>query len=99
MLVYCLGDAVVCGSGNTGNLLLGGSQGIIEDWELSTDGGISWSSLGNTATSYVYNNLTTTTEYRAIVSSGSCGNDTSNAITITVDPPVVGGTLSGSTTV
>ena len=93
------GDAVVCGSGNTGNLSLGGSQGIIEDWELSTDGGISWSSLGNTATSYVYNNLTTTTEYRAIVSSGSCGNDTSNAVTITVDPPAVGGTLSGSTTV
>ena len=93
------GDAVVCGSGNTGNLSLGGSQGIIEDWELSTDGGISWSSLGNTATSYVYNNLTTTTEYRAIVSSGSCGNDTSNAVIITVDPPAVGGTLSGSTTV
>ena len=93
------GDAVVCGSGNTGNLSLGGSQGIIEDWELSTDGGISWSSLGNTATSYVYNNLTTTTEYRAIVSSGSCGNDTSNAVMITVDPPAVGGTLSGSTTV
>ena len=42
---------------------------------------------------------TTTTEFRAIVSSGSCGNDTSNAVTITVDPPVVGGTLSGSTTV
>ena len=93
------GDAVVCGSGNTGNLSLGGSQGIIEDWEFSTDGGISWSSLGNTATSYVYNNLTTTTEYRVIVSSGSCGNDTSNVVTITLDPPVVGGTLSGSTTV
>ena len=93
------GDAVVCGSGNTGNLSLGGSQGIIEDWEFSTDGGISWSSLGNTATSYVYNNLTTTTEYRVVVSNGTCGNDTSNVVTITLDPPVVGGTLSGSTTV
>ena len=93
------GDAVVCGSGNTGNLSLGGSQGIIEDWELSTDGGISWSSLGNTATSYIYNNLTTTTEYRVVVSNGTCGNDTSNVVTITLDPPAVGGTLSGSTTV
>ena len=28
-------DATVCGSGNTGNLSLGGSQGsIIEDWEF-----------------------------------------------------------------
>ena len=29
----------------------------------------------------------------------TCGNDTSNTVTITVDPPVVGGTVSGATTV
>ena len=27
------------------------------------------------------------------------GNDTSNTVTITVDPPVVGGTVSGTATV
>ena len=55
--------------------------------------------MGNNSASYIYNNLTTTTVYRVIVSNGTCGNDTSNTVTITVDPPVVGGSLAGSATV
>ena len=93
------GDATVCASSNSGNIALTGTQGNIDDWESSTDGGITWSSLGNTSASYIYNNLTATTAYRVIVSNGTCGNDTSNSVTITVDPSVVGGTLSGAATV
>ena len=93
------GDATVCASSNSGNIALTGTQGNIDDWESSTDGGITWSSLGNTSASYTYNNLTATTAYRVIVSNGTCGNDTSNSVTITVDPAVVGGTLSGTATV
>ena len=92
-------DAVVCGGNNTGNLALTGIQGTVVNWELSVDGGLSWSPIVNVSQSYVYNNLTTTTQFRVIVTNGSCGNDTSNTVTITVDPPVVGGNLTGSATV
>ena len=93
------GDATVCGSGNSGNISLTGTLGTIQDWEFSIDGGTTWSSLANNTASYTYNNVTATSEVRVIVSNGTCGNDTSNVVTITVDPPVVGGTLSGSATV
>ena len=92
-------DAVVCGGNNTGNLALTGIQGTVVNWELSVDGGLSWSPIVNVTQSYVYNNLTTTTQFRVIVTNGSCGNDTSNTVTITVDPPVIGGNLAGSATV
>ena len=92
-------DAVVCGGNNTGNLALTGIQGTVVNWELSVDGGLSWSPIVNVSQSYVYNNLTTTTQFRVIVTNGSCGNDTSNTVTITVDPPVIGGNLTGSATV
>ena len=92
-------DAVVCGGNNTGNLALTGVQGTVVNWELSVDGGLSWSPIVNVTQSYVYNNLTTTTQFRVIVTNGSCGNDTSNTVTITVDPPVIGGNLAGSATV
>ena len=82
-----------------GNLALTGIQGTVVNWELSVDGGLSWSPIVNVSQSYVYNNLTTTTQFRVIVTNGSCGNDTSNTVTITVDPPVVGGNLTGSATV
>ena len=39
------GDATVCGSGNSGNISLTGTQGTIQDWEFSIDGGTTWSSF------------------------------------------------------
>ncbi|MGB1051834.1 MAG: gliding motility-associated C-terminal domain-containing protein, partial [Chitinophagales bacterium] len=93
------GAATVCASSNSGTITLAGTLGNVQDWESSIDGGTTWTSLGNTSATYGYSNLTSTTEYRVVVSNGTCGNDTSNVVTITLDPPVVGGTLSGSTTV
>ena len=90
---------MVCASSNSGTISLTGTLGNIQDWETSVDGGITWSSLGLTTPSYVYNNLTATAAYRVIVTNGTCGNDTSNVVTITVDPSVVGGNLSGTATV
>lgn len=88
------GSTTVCASANAGTLDLIGYTGSIVSWETSTDGGISWTPNGNTTASEAYTNLADTTWYRTVLSSGSCGMDTSTVGTIIVDPATVGGTTS-----
>lgn len=92
-------DATVCASSNFGTLTLAGQTGTIQNWQSSTDGGVTWLTIANTSTSQVYSNLTTTTSYKVEVKSGVCNAATSNAVTITVDPIAVGGTINGGTTI
>jgi gliding motility-associated-like protein len=93
------GSTTVCATSNSGSLNLVSYSGTIVTWETSTDGGITWTPDGNTTATENYLNLTDTTWYRAIVMSGTCGNDTSTVGMITVDPATVGGTLSANATV
>lgn len=93
------GSTSVCISGNSGTLTLTGSSGNITTWQSSTDGGLTWTSNGNTTATEAYTNLTDTTWYRAIVQSGVCGGDTSSVGMITVDPATVGGTATPNDTV
>jgi gliding motility-associated-like protein len=92
-------DVTVCGGANSGTLTLVGHVGTILNWETSTDGGVTWSVLANTTYQENYLNVAMTTMYRVVVGSGGCIADTSNAITITVDAPSVGGTVSMDDTV
>ncbi|MBL7732521.1 MAG: gliding motility-associated C-terminal domain-containing protein [Chitinophagaceae bacterium] len=88
-------DNRVCSGTNSTTLMLSGQQGNIINWIFSTNGGTSWNSLGNTTNTYTANNLTTTTQYAALVQNGaSCKLDTSRFATITVDPKSVGGQLT-----
>lgn len=91
-------DDTVCASSNFGTLTVSGFTGSIQQWESSTDGGITWLTLANTTASQVYMNLPVTTSYRVNVKSGVCNATTSNVVTITVDPVAVGGTLNGTMT-
>ncbi len=92
-------DATVCASSNFGTLTLAGQTGTIQNWQSSTDGGVTWLTIANTSSSQIYSNLTTTTSYKVEVKSGVCNAATSNAVTITVDPIAVGGTINGGTTI
>ena len=66
-------------------------------WQQSSDGN-TWSNIsGATSSTYTATNLTTTTHFRAMVTSGSC-NEASNVITITVNPSPVAGTASANAT-
>lgn len=84
---------------NSGTLTLSGETGVILDWEFSTDGGITWNSLGVTTSTYNYNNLMVTTDFRVLVEVPGCASDYSSFATVTMVNPPVGGTVSGSTTV
>lgn len=87
------GSATACGGSNSGTLNLISYVGTIQNWEFSTDGGATWTSIANSTATENYVNITQTTIYRVIVMSGVCSADTSTTATITVDPPSDGGTL------
>ncbi len=89
-----LGATTVCEGTNSGSLTVVGTSGSILDWETSTDGGITWTPVGNTSTIENFTNLITSTSYRAIGTSGVCPNDTSATATITVDALTVGGAVT-----
>lgn len=95
------GATTVCQGANTGTITLVGHSANVFDWISSTDGGLTWSSLGSTSSSYSYTNLAQSTIFSAIASSaaGVCPNDTSTLTTISIDIPSVGGVVSLGDTV
>lgn len=92
------GGATVCSGSNNGLLTLSGYTGAVQSWESSTDG-LTWTAIVNTTDTIGYTNLMDTTWYRAIVTSGACGADTSSATAVIVDPATVGGNIAGTDTV
>jgi len=83
------GDVNACAGANGGNISLTGQVGDIIRWERSIDNGVNWSTITSTANPYVFSNLTISTQYRAIVQSGSCAEAISTVSTITVNPGTV----------
>jgi len=92
-------NTTVCNGNNAGTLTLTGQTGSVLNWEVSTDGGLTWLSIINTTTSQSYNNITNSSFYRAQVKSGLCTAQYSGPAIITLDPAAVGGNLYGSSTV
>jgi gliding motility-associated-like protein len=81
-----VGNNTVCAVSNTGTVNLTGNNGNVISWMYSTDNGITWLPIVNTNTSYVYTNLAQTTQFGAVVQSGSCPSATTSPnATITVD--------------
>ncbi len=91
-------DDTIC-AGQNGTLTLSGQIGSVTNWQMSTDGGLTWTPLLNTNATQNYSNLNTTTVFRAEVKNGVCASATSDSATITVDPVAVGGTITGGATV
>lgn len=91
-------DETVCYGNNNTLLTLTGHTGNILNWISSTDG-INWTPLANTSVNYTASNLTSTTRYKVIVQNGAaCLRDTSEAVTVTVDPLTEGGVISPAQT-
>ncbi len=73
-------------SGNSTSLSLTGSSGTIQ-WQQSSNNS-TWANVtggaGATTANYITPNLTATTYYRAVLTSGGCTAATSNVVTVTV---------------
>lgn len=92
------GDNRVCTGTNSTLLTLGGQNGDVLNWLSSTDG-ITWTPVANTSLSYTAQNLTSSTQFAAVVQNGNtCRADTSASALVTVDPKSVGGILSPANT-
>ena len=88
------GNNTVCAGNNTTALLLTGNIGSILKWISSTDG-IQWSNITDTTTSYIAQNLTTTTHYKALVQNGAaCTIDSSSDVMVIVNPISAGGSFN-----
>ncbi|WP_233509405.1 PKD domain-containing protein [Pedobacter chinensis] len=83
------GSETVCAGSNSGNITLSGQVGNIIRWERSIDNGQTWSVITSTTNPFVFTGLTITTQYRAIVQSGSCAEAISSVSIITVSPGTV----------
>ncbi len=94
-------NQAVCSGSNT-TITLTGYTGTIQ-WQQSANGTTGWANVtggsGATSASYTTPALTSTTYYRARVTSGSCSVATSDVINITVNTPATAGTISGNQTI
>jgi hypothetical protein len=83
-------QTVVAGQTATFTAAANGSPAPTVHWQLSTNGGATWTTIsGATATSYSVTNTTTSLtgdEYRAVFTN-SAGSATTNAAILTVNPP------------
>ena len=91
-------QSIVCKGANSGTVSVGGHNGSVVRWEFSTNGGSTWTTISNTSTSLSFNNLTTTTQYRAVTKNNSCSEINATPVTITVQEVPVA-TITGSTTI
>jgi hypothetical protein len=94
------GSATVCSGTNSTTLTLSGHTGTVTRWESSLNNfATAGTNIANTTTTLVATNLTATTYYRAVLTSGPCSATSSAVATVTVSPLSIGGIVAGSTTV
>lgn len=103
-------STVVCENGNTSIIVAATGNNLTYSWEISTNGGSSWSALSNSAIySGVSNDTLTITgalfsmntyRYRVIVGTTACTPSTSGVSILTVNQlPAAAGTITGTNTV
>jgi hypothetical protein len=79
------GGTTICGGSTSGVLTLSGHTGNVIRWESSVSPFSVWTPIANTSTSYTSAALTQTTQFRAVVQSGTCVEAASSATTVTVN--------------
>uniref|UniRef100_UPI0026325100 LamG-like jellyroll fold domain-containing protein n=1 Tax=uncultured Psychroserpens sp. TaxID=255436 RepID=UPI0026325100 len=76
---------------------LSGHTGNVAYWQASTNGGLIWTNIANTTTSYYFADILETTLIRAVVQIGSC-QATSSIVRVVVIPPDIPPTIVGPDT-
>ena len=93
------GGSSLCMGSSSGLLTLSGNVGTVVKWQSSVSPFSSWTDIADTLTTYTSGVLTQTTQFRAVVQSGSCGQAFSSATTVTISPSTVGGAVSGGSSI
>jgi hypothetical protein len=80
------GGTTICSGATSAALSLTGNVGSVLRWESSVSPFSTWTPITNTTTSYTSGALTQTTQFRAVIQSGTCSAVNSSATTVTVNP-------------
>ena len=80
------GGTTICSGFPSAVLTLAGNIGTVVKWQFSVSPFSAWTDIANTATTYTSGALTQTTQFRAVVQSGTCATADSNFTTVTVNP-------------
>jgi len=79
------GGGTICLGNTTPVLTLSGYTGVINNWEVSNNGGASWTPIANTLPTYSTTiSVGGTYWYRAVVQSGACAAQSSSYTVVTV---------------
>ncbi|SDJ94613.1 Ig-like domain-containing protein [Flavobacterium noncentrifugens] len=89
--------STVCSGTNSTALAITGYTGTLQ-WQSSSDNSIFLNILGATSANYTATNLTATTYYRVVVSSGNCAPVYTASNSVIVSNATVAGTASGAAT-
>ncbi len=86
----------ICASSVVGILNMTGAATPVLNWDLSIDGGTTWSPITNNTTSYDYSGQSVTTLYRAQLEGGFCPDYYSDTAIIKLDTAPIVGVLNQS---
>jgi hypothetical protein len=75
-------------------LTLSSYTGTIVKWQRSTNDGVNWTDITNTASTYSYTNITSKTLFRAQLQSGTCGFAYSSNGTVSIITETISGTIT-----
>jgi hypothetical protein len=78
------GGTTICSGSTSGTLTLSGHTGSVVRWESSVSPFSSWTTIANTTTTYTSGALSATTQFRAVVQSGSCSEAAATATTVSI---------------
>jgi subtilisin-like proprotein convertase family protein len=81
---------VVCGPVNSTTLTLNGAIGTIVRWEVSTDGGATFTNIANTTTTLTAVNIAQNRIYRVLIQGAGCAPTYSATSTLTYSASAVG---------
>jgi gliding motility-associated-like protein len=93
------GGTAICTGSTSAVLTLSGQTGNVIKWQNSVSPFSSWTDIANTLMTYSSGVLSETTQFRAVVQSGTCLPVNSLPDTVAVSPLTVGGTVTGGTTI
>ncbi len=84
-------DKQVCAGSMGDTLRLVNYDGTIVKWQINS--GSTWTDIANSTDTLVYPAPTSNSQYRVVVSKGSCPNDTSNVVSVSVVSDTKGGKI------
>ncbi|MFT5723162.1 MAG: hypothetical protein ACI9JN_000271, partial [Bacteroidia bacterium] len=87
------GNAQWCSEINAGTLEIKDMTGDVLYWEESETNGATWNMIVTNSTTYDYKNVSTSTQYRAILRNGVCNDATSQIVKVDISAATKAGKL------